>query len=158
MITIIGGKWTTYRKMAQDTIDKAISMGALEEAPCRSHDLRLHGYEEGKHRVDAWLSYGSDRHFLSELAIKNPDLGKALHPLLPYTGAEVVWAVRNEMARTLEDVLARRTRSLFLDARSSIEIAAAVAHLMAKELNRPSSWESSQVQQFKILAKNYLVD
>ena len=157
LITIAGGKWTTYRKMAQDAIDKAIESGGLLNAPCRTHDLRLHGYEEGKHPVDSLLSYGSDRHLLNELSSIHPDMNQPLHPRLPYTPAEVIWAVQHEMARTLEDTLARRTRSLFLDARAAIEIAPAVARLMAQELGRPTSWETSQVEQFKILASNYII-
>ncbi len=124
--------------MAQDAIDKAIETGGLEEIPCRTHTLRLHGYvAENAHPVDAWLSYGKDRHFLEELATSNPELGRPLHPRLPYTGAEIVWAARSEMARTLEDALARRTRSLFLDARAASEMAPAAAHLMAQDSAAP---------------------
>ena len=101
--------------------------------------------------------YGSDRHLLNELIAKSPSWGHPLHPRLPYAPIEVIWAARHEMARTVEDVLARRTRSLFLDARASIEIAPAVAHLMAKELSRPPSWEKSQIEHFQSLAKNYLI-
>lgn len=158
LITITGGKWTTYRKMAQDAIDKAIETGSLDEIPCKTHELRLHGYiKENPHPVDAWLSYGKDRCFLEELAVKNPKLGHSLHPRLPYTGAEIVWAARNEMARTLEDALARRTRALFLDARAASEIAPSVAHLMAQELGHPPSWENAQVEEFQALAQNYLI-
>jgi len=157
LITITGGKWTTFRKMAQDTIDKALEVGGFKHIPCRTHDFRLHGYEEGKHPVDSWLMYGSDRHILNDLIKKDPALGQPLHPRLPYTPVEVIWATRFEMARTVEDVLARRTRSLFLDARASIEIAPQVAHLMSKELGQPSSWEQSQVEHFSSLAKNYLI-
>ena len=157
LITITGGKWTTYRKMAQDAIDQAIAIGGLENISCRTHDLRLHAYESGRHPVDAWLMYGSDRHLLNELAANHPKMNAPLHPRLPYTAAEIVWAARNEMARTLEDALARRTRSLFLDARAASEIAPAAAHLMARELGRSSSWESEQVEQFKSLSKNYLI-
>jgi glycerol-3-phosphate dehydrogenase len=157
LITITGGKWTTYRKMAQDAIDKAIQIGHLPSTPCRTHDLHLHGYEEGAHAVDAWACYGADQHFLKEIAAKNPELGRPLHPRLPYTAAEIVWAARQEMARTLEDVLARRTRSLFLDARAAMEIAPAAAHLLAQELGRPSSWETAQVEEFRALSRNYLI-
>lgn len=157
LITITGGKWTTYRKMAQDTIDKAIAAGGLENVPCCTQDLPLHGYEKKSHPVDAWLSYGSDRHFLNELSLKHAEMSRPLHPRLPYTPAEIVWAVQSEMARTLEDVLARRTRSLFLDARAASEIAPAAAHLMAKELGRPPSWETAQVEAFKAIAQNYLI-
>lgn len=157
LISITGGKWTTYRKMAQDAVDKAIQTGGLKDTPCRTHDLRLHGYEPGIHPIDAWLSYGSNRHLLNELTAKNSSMGHPLHPRLPYTPAEIVWAARHEMARTLEDALARRTRSLFLDARAASEIAPAAAHLMAQELGRPSSWETAQVEQFRTLVQNYLI-
>lgn len=157
LVTITGGKWTTYRKMAQDAIEKAIEVGGLAQSPCKTETLRLHGYEEGTHPVDAWLSYGTDRGELNGWITQHPEWGRLLHPRLPYTAVEVIWAVRSEMARTLEDVLARRTRALFLDARASREIAPAVAHLMAKELGRPSSWEQKQVAAFGALAQNYLI-
>ncbi len=157
LITITGGKWTTYRKMAQDAVDKAIETAKLPNAPCRTHDLRLHGYEEGRHPVDAWLSYGSDRRLLSDLSSRNPELERPLHSRLPYTGAEIVWAARHEMARTVEDALARRTRSLFLDARAAMEIAPAAARLMAQELGFPPAWEKEQTEQFLRLAKSYTI-
>ena len=157
LITITGGKWTTYRKMAQDAIDKAFEVGGWDFKECRTEELRLHGYEEGTHPVNAWLSYGTDRQEMSRWIEQNPDWAALLHPNLPYTVVEVIWAARHEMARTLEDVLARRTRALFLDARASIEIAPFVAHLMAKELKRPPSWEEAQVAAFKELAKQYLI-
>ncbi len=157
LISITGGKWTTYRKMAEDTIDKAIAIAGLKMTPCCTENLRLHGYEAGQHPVDPWLIYGSERCQLEKLLKENREYGKQLHPRLPYHGVEVVWAVRHEMARSLEDVLARRTRSLFLDARASMEIAPIVASIMAKELNRPTSWQQDQVEQFNQIAKGYLI-
>lgn len=156
LLTITGGKWTTYRKMAQDAVDKAIALGGLKEEACRTPLLKLHGYLEGRHPVDAWAAYGSDAIYLNQLIEDHPDWGCLLHPRLPYLPVEVIWAVRHEMARTLDDVLARRTRSLLLDARAAIEIAPRVAHLMAKELGRSAEWEAEQVALFTRLAQSYL--
>jgi len=150
LITICGGKWTTYRQMGEDVIDTAISTGHLQNAPCQTATLHLHGYTLGpKHPVDAWLLYGSDAVHLDALIKENPELGKPLHPRLPYLPAEVIWAVRSEMALTLEDVLARRTRSLFLDIQATLEIAPQVAALMAKELNKSDAWQLEQINQLK---------
>lgn len=158
LITISGGKWTTYRKMGQDVIDKAIQLGELKEEPCNTPHLHLHGYKEGRHPVDSWVGYGSDAEHLEKLIAQHPDWGHQLHPRLPYLPVEVVWAVREEMARTLEDVLARRTRALFLDARASIEIAPRVAQIMAHELGKESDWISIQLQEYNELANGYLLD
>jgi len=100
--------------------------------------------------------YGNDTDKLNELVQKHPDWGHLLHPRLPYLPVEVIWAVRQEMARTLEDVLSRRTRALLLDARAALEIAPRVAALMAQELGKPATWEAEQLQEFTLLAKNYL--
>jgi glycerol-3-phosphate dehydrogenase len=143
--------------MAEDTIDKAIVVGGLNNNPCCTQNLRLHGYEAGQHLVDSWLAYGSERHSLEKLLLESPEMVMQLHPRLPYHRVEIIWAVRYEMARTLEDALARRTRSLFLDAQASMEMAPLVASIMAKELNRPSSWEQSQIKQFNKVAKEYLL-
>ncbi len=169
LITICGGKWTTYRRMAQDVINKAIVLGNLREEPCRTESLRLHGYREvgnqltkrlksNKHHIDSWILYGSDAEKLDELIQKHPHWGHLLHPRLPYLPVEIVWAVRQEMARTLEDVLARRTRALLLDVRATLEIAPQVASLMAQELGKPKSWEEEEIRRFSALAKNYLCD
>lgn len=156
LITITGGKWTTYRKMAQDVIDQAIQVGSLPKRPCATHHLRLHGYRTGSHALQAWLSYGSDAEHLESLIQQNPAWKEPLHPALPYRAVEVIWAVRQEMARTLEDVLARRTRALFLDAQASLAIAPQIAHWMAKELNQDSEWEKKQLQLFTQIASHYL--
>lgn len=161
LITIAGGKWTTYRRMAQDVIDKAILVGGLPEVSCRTQTLRLHGYKEGRHlagaHMDSWLAYGSDGSQMEQWIANHPQMGHLLHPRLPYLPVEVLWAVREEMARTLEDVLARRTRSLFLDARASLEIAPRVAKIMAEELNKDSPWEEKEIQKFSMVAKGYLL-
>jgi glycerol-3-phosphate dehydrogenase len=155
LVTITGGKWTTYRRMAQDTMDRALEVGDLEERPSRTKTLRLHGYMEVTERTPRSV-YGSDIGKIEELALTEPDLAKVLHEQLPYNRAEVVWAVRHEMARTVEDILARRTRSLFLDARASLEAAPLVAKIMARELGRDAEWEEFQVRQYSDLAAAYV--
>jgi len=164
LVTISGGKWTTYRKMAEDAVNQAAVVAGLEERPCPTANLRLHGWRngEGKPRPargagEVWEGYGTDAACLQALVKEHPGLNELLHPKLPYRGAEVVWAVRHEMARTVEDVLSRRTRALLLDARASQEIARKVAHLTAKELGRDPKWEAEQAESFRELAGGYLL-
>jgi glycerol-3-phosphate dehydrogenase len=130
LVTITGGKWTTYRKMGEDTVDQAALVAGLDERPSKTAGLRLHGWAEGPARGE-WGAYGSDAAEMARLAAERPGWDEPLHLNLPYRACEVVWAVRREMARTVEDVLARRTRALLLDARASAEVAPAVAALMA---------------------------
>ncbi len=146
LITIVGGKWTTYRKMAEDVINQALKIGGFAPRSCTTEALPLHGYEEKPtHPLNAWDSYGSDRKKLQMLLEVHPEWSKPLHPRLPYLPVEIIWAVREEMARTLEDVLARRTRSLFLDTKASLEIAPYVAELMAQELGYNASWIRKEI-------------
>jgi glycerol-3-phosphate dehydrogenase len=98
--------------------------------------------------------YNANRKLLAD---SDPALAQPLHPALPYCGAEVVWAARQEMARTLEDVLARRTRALFLNARAAIEMALRAADLLARELQRGVEWRDAQVESFRETARNYLL-
>ena len=160
LVTIVGGKWTTYRKMAEDTVNDAVAVAGLPEKPCVTETLRLHGCME---RSDPALPkpghlrmYGSDiaevQHFLAE----DPARRERLHPRLPYLCGQVQWAVRHEMARTLEDVLARRTRCLLLNARASIEAAPRAAALMADDLGRDGKWRDAQVAEYTALAMGYL--
>jgi glycerol-3-phosphate dehydrogenase len=160
LLTITGGKWTTYRHMAEDTVDHAITLGRLRDEACVTKNLRIHGYlecaEPADCREDPLGVYGADAEKIRALAV-DPGLAKQLHPALPYIGAEVVWAVREEMARSVEDVLARRTRALFLNARAAVQMARPVAELMARELGRDEAWIAQQVKEFGELAKQYMV-
>lgn len=156
LITITGGKWTTYRKMAEDTVDKAIEVGSLSTGVCQTQELRIHGYSNGGVGKDAGF-YGADAIGIAQLKKGNPNLDYLLHPDFLFTAAEVVWAVRHEMARTVEDVLARRLRILFLNARAAMEMAPAVAKIMAKEMEKDDDWATQQVRDFYEVAKNYLV-
>ena len=156
LVTITGGKWTTYRKMAEDTVNQAMLVAGLEERECASKGLKIHGWLEQTDRLDPLRYYGADAVFIRNIVNAAPSLGEKLHPKLPYIKAEVVWAAREEMARTVEDFLARRSRALFLDARASIEMAPEVARLMAAELKRDGDWREAQVDGFEKLAAEYL--
>ncbi|MEC8733647.1 MAG: glycerol-3-phosphate dehydrogenase/oxidase [Planctomycetota bacterium] len=159
LVSIMGGKWTTYRQMAEDTMVHAVAVGDLGESPCVTADLHLHGWID---RDDPSMptdhvrrQYGSDASALDELAAEEPRLGEPVHERLPYRGAEFAWAARHEMALTLEDAMARRTRALLLDASASIEAAPLVASIMAKELGHDEAWEADQVREFGELAGGY---
>jgi glycerol-3-phosphate dehydrogenase len=156
LITITGGKWTTYRKMAEDTIDKVIEAGHLPPAPCLTKQLAIHGYSTGS-AADHLSVYGTDAEGIRKLIKENPLLGRRLITQLPYTEAEVIWAVRNEMARTPEDVLARRLRILFLEAQAAIDAAPRVAELMKNELQKDKEWKEHQLNSFLTVAKGYLL-
>ena len=157
LLTICGGKWTTYRHMAEDCINQAATIARLPEKPCVTHHLNIHGFHPNSDRFGHLSVHGSDAPDVEKLALEDPILAERLHPALPYTGAEVVWAVRREMARTLEDVLARRTRALFLNARAAVEMAPRAAELMRAELKRDSAWVRTQVSNFELVAKGYML-
>ncbi len=158
LVTITGGKWTTYRAMGEDVIDKASILGGLEEKKCETKHMPIHGYVKNVKRENHLYVYGADIPQINQLIAQNPKLGEKLHPDLPYVKAEVIWAVRKEMARTVDDVLSRRTRALFLDARASIEMAPIVAELMAKELEKKYSWTKAQIEEFTSNAKGYILE
>ena len=155
LLTIVGGKWTTYRHMAEDTVNHAATLGKLEDRPCVTHNLRIHGYSQDSAQYGALAIYGTDAEKIRALAEQDERLATQLDPALPIIGAEVVWAVREEMARTLEDVLARRTRALFLNARAAIAMAPEAAALMAREMGRDEAWAAVQVSRFRELAAQY---
>jgi glycerol-3-phosphate dehydrogenase len=156
LITITGGKWTTYRRMAQDTIDKAIETAGLPPQSCVTKDLPIHGCKNDLDWNNHLYVYGSDIEQLLSLIDENPDWARKLHPEMDYIGAEIIWAMRHEMAHTVEDVLARRVRALFRDARVAIEMAPKVASLMAVELRKDKTWENNQIMEFIKVAEGYL--
>ncbi len=162
LISIIGGKWTTYRKMAEDAVNQAIKVGNLIKIPSFTKNIKIYGSNYPYERKNTfWEKYGEDEFHIKKLIEENPLLSA---PLISNsnsnnnyycTEAEVVWMVRYEMARTIEDVLARRFRLLFLNARKAIDIAPRVAELMAKELSRDEKWKKTQIASFKELAMRY---
>jgi glycerol-3-phosphate dehydrogenase len=157
LLTITGGKWTTYRHMAEDCVNHAITLGKLPDIDCPTKNLRIHGYTEAAGSLGSLDVYGADAQKIRSLAQANPALAAQLHPDLPYIAAEAVWAAREEMARGVEDVLARHTRALFLNARAAITMAEPVARLLAAELGRDEAWVAAQVNSFTELAQQYRV-
>jgi glycerol-3-phosphate dehydrogenase len=161
LVSVTGGKWTIYRKMAEDAMKHVIEVGQLTPQDCCTEQLHLHGYLDPSSldsiRQDHLRAYGADAEQVKQIGEKEPRLAKTLHPALPYTGAEVAWAVRHEMAICLEDILTRRTRSLLLDAKASCEAAESVAEIMANELSCDNKWVSSQVTAYRELAEGYLL-
>ncbi|MFL5739520.1 MAG: FAD-dependent oxidoreductase [Flavisolibacter sp.] len=155
LITITGGKWTTYRKMAEDTVDAAIRIAGLSYARCITKELKLHG-STGSSEENHLSLYGTDASDIEELIQKDFQLGKQLVAGFPQMEAEAVWAVRKEMARKIEDVLARRMRILFLDARAAMEAAPRVAEIIQLELQRSNEWKENELREFNQLASGYL--
>ena len=157
LLSIAGGKWTTYRNMAEDCVDQAATLGDLPDAPCVTKTLNIHGYHTHSERFGALSFYGTDALAIQELIAAEPALGQSLDAALPYVAAEVIWATRAEMARTVEDVLARRTRALFLNAAAAVRMAPRVAELMARELGRGAAWQAAQVAAFNEVARGFQV-
>jgi glycerol-3-phosphate dehydrogenase len=157
LLTLTGGKWTTYRHMAEDCVNQAAVLAKLPEKDCATKDLKIHGFIENAAQFGELAIYGADAPEIQKLIAANKNLGEKLHADLPYTAAEVVWSIRKEWARTLEDVLARRTRALFLNARAAIEIAPKVAAIMARESGRDESWIEKQIGEFNETAEKYLI-
>ena len=155
LLTTTGGKWTTYRNMAEHTVDQAADLARLPERPCVTRGLNIHGFHPNAERFGPLSVYGADAPAIEDLQRADPLLAARLHPALPYTGAEVVWAARVEMARGVEDVLARRTRALFLNARAAEAMAPAVAALLAAELGWDAARRDREVAEFAALARGY---
>ena len=166
LVTIAGGKWTTYRHMAEDCVDQAATLAQLPEKPCVTHHLHIHGFheiakkdaakEDVAKQFGSLAVYGSDAYEIRKLIETDASLGEPLHGALPYVKAEVIWAARHEMARTVEDTLARRTRALFLNARAALAMAPAVADLMASELDWDEVTRTKQLAAFRDVASNYM--
>jgi glycerol-3-phosphate dehydrogenase len=165
LVTIVGGKWTTYRRMGEDVVDHAAGVASLPARPSTTAELRLHGApleEHVEHSAvgtpsEMLAAYGTDADRVRELAEQDPELAVPMHPRLPYLLCEVAWAVREEMARSVEDVLSRRTRALVLDARAALESAPAVARILARELGRDEAWVADQVSAFERRARESLL-
>ena len=159
LITITGGKWTTYRKMAEEIIDKAITKGKLTPKPCKTQHLAIHGNKTTTDldRENHLYVYGTDIPKILQLQQDETELTEKLHPDYEFTMAEVAWAVRYEMARTVDDVLARRIRLLFLDARAAIQSAEKTARLIAKELGRDENWIINEISDFTTISNGFLL-
>jgi glycerol-3-phosphate dehydrogenase len=156
LVHVTGGKWTTYRSMAEHTVDKALQSVGLARVACKTSNLAIHGCT--LHNENSHLSiYGSDTKAIKLLMDADEALAQQIHAAYPYTLAEVQWMMAHEMAITVEDILARRIRLLFLDAKAAMEAAPLVAKFMATQNGENEQWELEQVDQFTALAKGYLV-
>jgi glycerol-3-phosphate dehydrogenase len=141
-VTIAGGKWTTYRRMGEEVVNRALEVAGLPPRPCVTAEWPIDAAAGGQ---------------IAALVREDPALGLPLHARLPVTGAEVVWAARGELAQSVADALSRRTRALLLDARAAVEVAPAAARLLAEELGRDAAWEQAEVRGFARLARRYCV-
>ena len=158
LLNIAGGKWTTYRNMAEDCVNHAAILGKLPERECVTKQLNIHGFHPQAQKFGQLSFYGSDARAILDLMEKDSELAQPLTADLPYVGAEVIWAVRHEMARTVEDVLCRRTRALFLNAKGAMAAAPKVASLMAHEFEYDSDWELKQLAAFERVASHFNID
>ncbi|MEO8762694.1 MAG: glycerol-3-phosphate dehydrogenase/oxidase [Ginsengibacter sp.] len=156
LFTIIGGKWTTYRKMGEDMIDKVEKESGFKQTMSRTGSLRIHGFAVAGDDSDPLYYYGSDKGSINKIMAQTGDVW--ISEKLNIHKAQVIWAVREEMARTVEDVLSRRTRALLLDAKESSRIAPTVAAIMADEMNKDEGWIALQVRSYNIVAGNYSLD
>lgn len=155
LLSVMGGKWTTYRHMAEDCVDQAAALAGLPKRPCITHHLPIHGFHSEAKQFGSLSVYGSDAPEIHKLIDADANLAEPLHPALPYLKAETVWAVRREMARTIEDVLARRTRALFLNATAALAMAPMVAELMAAELEWDRATKAQHYAAFCETASHY---
>lgn len=157
LVSVIGGKWTTYRQMAEDTFTKLIKHKLLADRACKTRDLKIHGATQPDSQPDMLSGYGADRDRLVALMKMEPALKSPLDAAGTVLKVQVAWAARYEMARTVEDVLARRTRILFRDAKKAIAMAPVVAEILATELDKDAQWQAAQIADFTALAKGYLL-
>ena len=154
LISILGGKWTTYRKMAEDTVNTARSVAGLQERECITHNLTIHGYDYSSNWENPIHFYGTDIEKIENLSSEG---NSSISEKFFISKNQIIWSIRNEMAMTLEDVMARRTRSLFLDARESLRIAPKVLEIMAKEMKKNIEWIKNESANFEKVARNYIV-
>ncbi|MEO9210001.1 MAG: glycerol-3-phosphate dehydrogenase/oxidase [Ginsengibacter sp.] len=157
LVSVIGGKWTTYRKMAEDTLSKITKQKMLPFKKCVTENLRIHGYTT-QNSTSTLSIYGTDKNEIKELIATNQQWALPVSNNSDILVVQIICAVRNEMARTVEDVLARRNRVLFTDARKAIELAPKVAEIMMKELHQDEEWKQRQIDSFFTLANGYLLD
>jgi glycerol-3-phosphate dehydrogenase len=156
LINILGGKWTTYRKMAEDVVNIAAINNMLQPRNCITETLPIHGAQSTDDYSNDYYYYGSDQPAIEALALNDPTLNEKIHERLPYTKAAIAWAVQEEMCMTVDDALARRTRAILLDAKAAAEAAPGVAAQMAKLMNKNEKWVNDQVTAFKKIAVNYI--
>lgn len=155
LVSILGGKWTIYRKMAEDCVDRAAQVGGLAAAPCLTAGIEI-GYGDASSVTPQLRTmYGDNAARVKALVEARQEYLRPLSDSLPFVQGEVVWAARHEMARSIEDVLARRLRMLFLDAEAAVAAAPTVAKILSQELGHDESWRARQLAEFNELASLY---
>jgi glycerol-3-phosphate dehydrogenase len=147
LITLTGGKWTTYRLMAEQVIDRAIEVAGLNAVACPTRTLKLHGSPNGP----SSYAYGTDAPQLAALTGHD----QLLHPNLPYTDAMVRFAIRHEAARTIEDILARRTRAVFHDAVAAEACIERIGEIVVEELNPSPESLAAMIEAARRSAKRF---
>jgi glycerol-3-phosphate dehydrogenase len=155
LFTILGGKWTTYRKMGEDMVNRIEKDLHWDHRPAATATLHIHGYTDKTDWLDPFYFYGSDAGLLR--GQMNGDANKWISEELKIHKTQVLWAIEHEMARTLEDVLARRTRALLLNARETKRIAPQVADIMAAALGKDEQWKQQQLENFNRLTEQYIL-
>jgi glycerol-3-phosphate dehydrogenase len=155
LISLLGGKWTTYRKMAEDAINTASMVGGLKDVKCRTHKLKLSGYDENIDFDNPLHAYGSDATKITAQGTARDN--KSLSSKFYITKNLILWSIQKEMAIHLEDVLARRIRCLFLDAKETQKIAPSVAEIMANYLNKDEFWIKDELSSTNKIIKNYTI-
>ena len=158
LVTVIGGKWTTYRQMGEEMVDELIKVGGLNPSKSNTADLKIHGYKKGIDFENPHYFYGSDIDLLNNIVKEDPTLGETLSEDLRIIKAQVVLAVRNELARNVLDVLSRRTRALFLNAKEAVRIAPLVVEILAVELGKDKAWKEKQIKEFTHIAQGYILN
>lgn len=156
LVSILGGKWTTYRKMSEDVVNTAAVYAQLPYKDSVTKDLSIHGAQPTVDFNTDDYYYGTDTTGINALIAADPTMGELIHPGLPYTKAMVLWAVKEEWAMTVEDVLSRRTRALLLDAKAALEAAPVVAGLMSDLMGKEPGWQASELEAFEKVVRGYL--
>jgi glycerol-3-phosphate dehydrogenase len=154
-VSVLGGKWTTYRKMAEDTLSAAAMVGGLQTKKCKTRKLKLFGYEAGLSFDDPLHVYGSER---TKVLSEGPEFqNKSLSDKYYISKNQILYSMRHEMAMRLEDVIARRVRALFLDARETQRLLPEIAQIMAKELHKDADWIKNEIKHTEQILKTYLL-
>ena len=155
LISVLGGKWTTYRKIAEDAINTAISINKLKKKKCKTERTKLFGFKRNVSWSDPMHIYGSLKKKVESLGGINDN--KSLSNKFYISNNIIEWSIIHEMALTVEDILARRTRCVFLDSKESKRIAPIVAQKMADILGEDDKWIDAELKKFNKLIKNYIV-
>lgn len=155
LISVLGGKWTTYRKMGEDTINTAAIVGGLKEQKSKTRKLKLHGYDQNVDLDDPLHVYGSERSKIESMGESKDN--ESLSNKFYISKNLILWSVTEEMAIHIEDILARRARCLFLDAKETLRIAPKVAEIMAGALDKDEDWIAQELKNFNLISKNYIL-